>query len=60
MELSKINQQLKKNIEIKFIEKPVNYIENTKTDISLMKKYLNIKPFSLDEGLKLYMKKINQ
>ena len=58
--IEKINQQLKKNIEIKFVKKPVNYLENTKADISLMKKYLKIKPLSLDEGLKLYMEKINQ
>jgi UDP-glucose 4-epimerase len=58
--IQKINQHLQKKIEPKFVEKPENYLENTRADTSLMKKYLKVKPLNLDEGLKLYLaKKIN-
>ena len=55
-----INKQLKKNVNPKFIKKPVNYLENTQADITNLKRYLRIKPMSLEQGLKLYLKKINQ
>ena len=58
--IEKINKQLKTDIKPNFVEKPVNYLENTQADITQMKKYLKIKPIDLDEGLRRYLKEINQ
>ena len=58
--IEKINKQLKTDIKPNFVEKPVNYLENTQADITQMKKYLKIKPVDLDVGLRRYLKEINQ
>lgn len=58
--IEKINKQLKTDIKPNFVERPVNYLENTQADIAQMKKYLKIKPIDLDEGLRRYLKEINQ
>jgi len=58
--IEKINKQLKTDIKPNFVEKPVNYLENTQASIAQMKKYLKIKPIDLDEGLRRYLKEINQ
>ena len=58
--IEKINKQLKTDIKPNFVEKPVNYLENTQADIAQMKKYLKIKPIDLDKGLRRYLKEITQ
>lgn len=41
-----INKTLKKNIKPKYIEKPVNYLENTQSNINLLRKILGRKPYN--------------
>ena len=57
--IDKINKILGSNIRPTFIQKPANYLENTKADITLMRKYLQVYPRDLDKGLKDYLKEIH-
>ena len=53
-----INQSLHKNIEPKYVDKPVNYLEKTLADITKMKEILGLTPLDLKEGLHRYLQKI--
>lgn len=55
-----INQSLHKNIEPKYIDKPVNYLEKTLADITRMKEVLDLTPLDLKEGLYRYLQRIKQ
>jgi UDP-glucose 4-epimerase len=60
--IENINEVLGTNIEPKYIEKPQNFVDKAVADITLMRKYLNVKPLSLKQGLekyKLYLEKRN-
>jgi UDP-glucose 4-epimerase len=50
-----INELLGKNVIPKYIPKPVNYLERTQADITLMKNVVGINPLNLEEGLKKYI-----
>lgn len=54
-----INELLGKDIRPKYVAKPVNYLEITQADITLMKNILGITPLDLKEGLKKYLKQLN-
>jgi UDP-glucose 4-epimerase len=54
-----INELLGKDIRPKYVAKPVNYLEITQADITLMKNILEITPLDLKEGLKKYLKQLN-
>jgi UDP-glucose 4-epimerase len=54
-----INELLGKDIRSKYVAKPVNYLEITQADITLMKNILEITPLDLKEGLKKYLKQLN-
>lgn len=49
-----INKICDKDIKPVHIKKPINYLERTQADISLMKRMLKIKPIDLEKGLKIY------
>lgn len=53
--IAMINELLGKNIKPKYVPKPVNYLERTEADITLMKSTLDIIPLTLEEGLKEYL-----
>ncbi len=57
--LNIINYKLDKDIMPHYIDKPVNYLENTLADVEKMKKMLNIFPRDLDEGIEKYIKEKN-
>jgi len=50
-----INELLKKDVKSKYVMKPVNYLEKTQADITLMKNFLGINPLDLREGLIKYI-----
>lgn len=50
-----INNTLQTEIKPKYIKKPKNYVQETKADISLMKKHLGIKPRNLIGGIEEYL-----
>jgi len=50
-----VNKLLGKNVKPKYVPKPVNYLERTQANITLMKKTLGINPLNLEEGLKKYI-----
>lgn len=50
-----INELLGKNVKPRYIHKPLNYLERTQADISLMKNALAIEPLTLEKGLKRYL-----
>jgi len=53
--LDMLNSMLNKKIEPIYIDKPINYLENTLADITKMKAILKIEPIPLGEGLKRYL-----
>jgi len=55
-----INELLGKNVKPKYMLKPVNYLEKTQADITLMKNILSINPLNLEEGLRKYISLINK
>jgi len=50
-----INSLLGKEIEPVYVDKPVNYLENTQADITKMENLLNVKPLLLESGLERYL-----
>jgi UDP-glucose 4-epimerase len=50
-----INELLKKDVKPKYVMKPVNYLEKTQADITLMKNFLGINPLDLRGGLIKYI-----
>jgi len=50
-----INELLGKSVKPKYVLKPVNYLEKTQADTTLMTKALAINPLGLEEGLKKYV-----
>lgn len=50
-----INKILNKDITPTYVNKPINYIDITEADISLMQNKLGIIPMNLEEGLKDYI-----
>ncbi|PKP58673.1 hypothetical protein CVT91_08120 [Candidatus Atribacteria bacterium HGW-Atribacteria-1] len=50
-----INHKLNKNIKPKYVNRPINYLENTLADITKMKKMLDIFPMDLEEGIEKYL-----
>ena len=50
-----INNLLGKEIRPVYVDKPVNYLENTQADITKMENLLNIKPLLLESGLERYL-----
>jgi len=53
-----LNRRLGKNITPQYINKPINYLERTHADTSLMKKTFGISPISLEEGIDKYCSSI--
>jgi nucleoside-diphosphate-sugar epimerase len=53
-----LNHRLKRNIRPKYIGKPINYLEQTLADTSLMKESFGINPMSLEKGVDLYCSSI--
>lgn len=53
--ISIINNLLGKDTKPIYINKPVNYLENTQADITRMKNLLHIYPLDLKDGLKNYL-----
>jgi nucleoside-diphosphate-sugar epimerase len=53
-----INELLGKTSKTKYVVKPLNYLEKTQADITLMKKFLGINPLDLEEGLRRYVSSI--
>ena len=58
--ISTINRLVSKNIRPKYIDKPTNYLENTLADTKKMEKMLNLKPLSLERGIKKYIQEIRK
>jgi len=50
--LNIINKALNKKVKAKYIDKPINYLENTKSDITLFEKIIGRKP--VDPRIKIY------
>jgi UDP-glucose 4-epimerase len=50
-----INRLSGTNVHPKYVNKPVNYLESTKADITRMRAVLSISPTSLEDGLKKYL-----
>lgn len=50
-----INKKLNKNIKPKYIKKESSYVENLEADIFRMRKTLNIKPISVEEGINKFI-----
>ena len=53
-----LNRRLGKNIKPQYINKPINYLERTQADTSLMKKTFEINPISLEKGIDMYCSSI--
>jgi len=53
-----LNQRLGKNIRPQYINKPMNYLERTHADTSLMMKTFGITPITLEEGVDKYCSSI--
>ncbi len=53
-----MNRRLNKNIKPQYIDKPINYLERTLADTSLMKKSFGISPISLEDGIDKYCSSI--
>jgi UDP-glucose 4-epimerase len=49
-----LNKRLNKNIQPEYINKPMNYLEQTLADTSLMKNMFGVSPISLQEGIDKY------
>lgn len=50
-----LNESMKTNIKPKYIKKPINYLENTKCDNTLMRKIIQRDPINVLNGIKLYL-----
>src|SRR6266571_1894591 len=53
-----LNRRLGKNIRPQYINKPMNYLERTHADTSLMMKTFGITPITLEEGVDKYCSSI--
>jgi len=53
-----INELLEKDIKPIYVPRPRNYLERTQADITLMKRFLEINPIGLEDGLNRYLKVI--
>ena len=54
-----LNQELDKNIAIKYVPKPNKYLERTQSDITLLKEILHVDPLDLKTAIKRYLRKIH-
>jgi UDP-glucose 4-epimerase len=52
------NELLGLDISPRYLGKPVNYLERTEADLTLLKRTLSFEPLSLQDGLKSYLNQI--
>jgi len=53
-----LNRRLGKKVTPRYINKPINYLERTHADTSLMTKTFGVTPLSLEEGVDKYCSSI--
>lgn len=54
--IGKIIKITQKKVKPEYVRKQINYVENLKADITLMKEKLSINPINIDDGIKKFAK----
>ena len=53
--LDVLNEALDKRVKARYMDKPVDYLENTLADTAKMKELLKVSPVSLEDGIRRYL-----